>query len=161
MELLSKETALEVDGQTYEIKNVLFLGRKSLSLAVRLSKKILPLMKTIGGLSEVNDFSKMEKVDIKKIKLPSNFFDKVSECLLEAADEKEICDLMFDLMSNTEINGAPLNKPGAFDLVFQGNLPLMFQVLKTVIIDNFSPFFKGGNITDMIKQSAGKISPQK
>lgn len=135
------EIIITKDSEGNEKENIiditLFLGRNAWNLALRLGKLILPLFKILGG-QEIGD----KPLEIMKIKLTPQILDDLIDSLIVSLDESKMLTLVLDLLKNTEINNLQVSRPEIFDQVFQGDLSLLLKVLKIVIVENFTPFFK-------------------
>lgn len=146
------EQGNEVEKQI-SIVCTLFLGRNLLNLTSRLIKILVPYLRIISGL-EFKELTSLK--DIKDINLTPEAVDSLINNLLQSFDENKIQTLILDLVKNTEVDNVSLSRPELFDIVFQGDLKLLFYVLKFIITENFTPFFKG-KLSQAMEAAIAKI----
>jgi hypothetical protein len=143
----TKETTITYDdsytGESSEItiKTTLHLGRKAISLMIRLLKLLVPYAKLISA--EGFDLSTIQKGDFSKLKITESMMNKLIEALLTTLDEQNVIELILEILKQTDVDNVSIVNASAFDIVFQGRIDLLFEVLKFVIIENFTPFFRG------------------
>jgi len=136
------------------IDSTLFLGRESLSIALQLGRMIAPFFKALGGISskfdtkivKVSDSEPLDKEKLrdeilKNLELSPDFFKTIVDQLIASMDEKRFLDLIFRLLKGTRVNNQEVSKPEIFDLVFQANIGVLWQVLQFVLESNFASFF--------------------
>jgi len=146
-EVEERHTVIEIDNKKYNVSTILLMGKKTVTLSARLMKKATPFLRLIKNVTNSSGGSIFAggKVDFSKINLPDSFIDDLVDILLTGLDEKDMLSLILDLVKTTTVNENNLQNESVFDLVFQGNLMLLFQVVKFVIVENFGSFFKTGN----------------
>lgn len=139
MELKKVEKTLTIDGIDYSVNCTLFLGRSGLALAVKLVKLILPMMSKLKiKPSDVAD----KKLAVKDFSFSPELLSDILNELARMLDDNKVMDLIIELTKNVEVNGMSCGRQESFDIIFQGNLTLLFEVVRLVIVENFAPFLK-------------------
>lgn len=155
-EFKSARTEISVEGieNPIIIESSLFLGRESLSIALSLGKLVVPFVKCISGIEKSTGILPVGTEDdpFKNLTITPEFFKSMAEQLISTMDEKKVTDLIFRIVKGTRVNNQEISKPEVFDVVFQGGLGLLLEVLKFILESNFSSFFKVGGVAKILQK---------
>lgn len=151
-----KELTIEGLDNPILIENTLFLGRETLQIALTLGKLIAPFVKCMAGIEKAVGLDKKEiegeKDPFKDLKVSPEFFKLMAEQLISTMDEKKVLDLVSRLVKGTRVNNQEIAKQEVFDIVFQGDIGLLLEVLRHILESNFSSFFRVGGLGNIVQR---------
>jgi hypothetical protein len=147
----------QIGGQTWMVTQ--FGSTEGLAVMARLFKMVGPTIGkavsaiptgTIGGTGGILD------MDVKAMNMA--MLGEAVEALASRLDEHEVVALVKRMLADVRVNGAEVLPQ--FDLVFMGDYPKLFSVLKFVLEVNYGNFFDGANAKSVLSAIAKKSELQ-
>lgn len=86
-------------------------------------------------------------IDLSKIDL-----NQVATLLISELDEKNILELIMDLLGSTKIDNKPMTNVNLFDDTFAGEYGLLIEIIKDILEVNFKSFFVNGAIGKILSK---------
>lgn len=111
-----------------------FPTSQMIDLQIELSSIIIPMLAGIE-LKNING-----KIDWNAIKSANINVELVVKGLLSSLNSHRILTLIYSLLSFTRVDGKEVNKKEIFDIVFAGEMKLLFEVLLFVMKSCFGDF---------------------
>lgn len=164
LEFKTAATEIERGDSPIKVESTLFTGQESIRVALQLGRMVLPFLKGLSGIKKITT-DEVKKPDeklsdkgtldaLKQFDVTPDFFKTITDQLILTCDDKKVLELIFRLLKGTRVNGQEIAKPEIFDIVFQGDLGLLLEVLQFVIMSNFESFFKTGSIGALLTKLA-------
>lgn len=145
MALKTKKFELKDSEQkTIKLEVSTFAGSFGVILFSKIFLLITPILKPI--LKNVN----LKSIDLMDMDID---FGEVAEVIITKMDEDKILSLIKDIVSCTRLGEYDLCVTDAFDIAFAGEYGLLIQTIKHVLETNYSSFFVGNAIKNLIAKS--------
>jgi len=134
---IAKVKEKTINGNKYVVTK--FTARKSVHVLWELGRTGIPAF--------VKAISSMENIKSSNRSIDSDSLTKAFEMLFEKCDHDKIDYIIDELLSLTFVNGQPLLPQ--LDLIFQGELDVMFKVLAFSFEANYGSFLGAEKIKKM------------
>lgn len=126
-----KDTTIEIGEKSYKVVVTAFPARRAIKMQIKIARLITPLLANI----DTSDKSEITK---------SLNSGTIASALKGSLDEDKIEKLILELLETTTVDNQVIGKGNEvhFDMLFAGELGLLFDVIKFVVEVNFSSFLE-------------------
>jgi len=147
----------QIGGQTWMVTQ--FVATEGLAIMARLFKLIGPTIgKAVAAVPSASIGGTGGFLDMDVKALNTTVLGDAVEALASRFDENEVVSLVKRMLADVRVNGSEVMPQ--FDLVFMGDYPKLFSVLRFVLEVNYGNFFAGANAKSVLTATQKKLEPQ-